>query len=72
MDTQKNFIEERLEELGWSIDRLARETGMSYSQTHDIVTNGFRPGTRIGNIEKIAEALGVSVLDILDKHPRKE
>ena len=72
MDTQKTYIEQVLERLEWTIDRLAREADMSYSQTHDNVTKGFKPGTRLGNIEKLAQALGVSLVDLLDKHKRQE
>ena len=69
---EKTYIEKLLDERRWTIDRLAREAEMSYSQTHDIVTKGFKPGTRLGNIEKLAEALGVPVVDLLDNHIRQE
>lgn len=72
MDAQKTYIEIILEGAGWTIDKLAREAGMSYSQTYDIVKRGFKPGTRIGNIEKLAGVLGVSVVELLDNHIRQE
>lgn len=68
MDAQKTYIEQLLDSLGWTIDKLAREADMSYSQTHEIVTQGFRPGTRLGNIRKLAKVLNVSVVDLLDNH----
>lgn len=69
---QKTYIEQVLDSKGLTIDWLAREADMSYSQTWDIVKRGIKSGTRIGNIEKLASALGVSVVDLLDKHPRQE
>jgi DNA-binding Xre family transcriptional regulator len=72
MDAQKTYIEQLLDGLDWTIDKLAREADMSYSQTHEIVTKGFRTGTRLGNIEKLASVLKVSVVDLIDKHPRQE
>lgn len=72
MESQKTYIELLLDERGWTIDKLAREADMSYSQTHDIVTRGFKPGTRIGNIEKLAAVLNVSVVSLLDNHQRQE
>lgn len=72
MDTQKTYIEHLLDNLGWTIDKLAREADMSYSQTHEIVTQGFRKGTRLGNIRKLAKVLNVSVVDLLDNHQNQE
>lgn len=72
MNAQKTYIEQLLDGLGWTIDKLAREADMSYSQVHDIVTKGFRPGTRLGNIEKLAQVLNVSIIELLDNHPRQE
>lgn len=72
MDEQKTYIEQVLASKGWTIDKLAREADLSYSQTWEIVTKGFKPGTRLGNIERIAEVLGVSVVDLLDNHLRQE
>lgn len=66
------YIERLLYEKEQSIDWLAREASMSYSQTWSIVRNGISSGTRIGNIEKIAKALGVTVYDILSKHERQQ
>jgi len=68
MDTEKTYMEQLLDNLGMTIDKLAREADMSYSQTHEIVTKGFRPGTRLGNIRKLAQVLNVSVVDLLDNH----
>jgi DNA-binding Xre family transcriptional regulator len=70
MTMAKNYIEQLLAERGWTVDHLARRADMSYTQTWDIVNNGFRPGTRLGNIEKLANALGVPVSDLLENHKR--
>lgn len=72
MSEQKTYLEQVLVSKGWTIDKLARETDMSYSQMWEIVTKGFRLGTRLGNIERIAEVLGISVTDLLDNHLRQE
>lgn len=69
---EKTFLAQVLESMNWTIDKLARESGMSYSQTWDIVTNGIKDGTRLGNIEKIAEVLGIPVMDVLQRHKRQE
>lgn len=71
MTATETYIKQRLISMGLTIDELAREADMSYSQTWDIVTNGFKPGTRIGNIEKIAQVLGVPVIELLNKHKRQ-
>lgn len=72
MDAQKTYIEQLLDDLGWTIDKLAREADMSYSQTHEIVTKGFKTGTRLGSIKKLAQVLNVSIVDLLDKHQRQD
>lgn len=72
MGEQKTYLEQVLKGKGWTIDKLARETNMSYSQMWEIVTKGFRPGTRLGNIELIAEVLDISVTDLLDNQLRQE
>lgn len=71
-DKPRTWLEARLIEMGWDIDDLARTADMSYSQVHDIVTKGIRPGTRIGNIEKIANAISISVVSLLDNQERAE
>lgn len=72
MAAQKTYIQRLLDDRGWTIDRLAREADMSYSQTYDIVVKGLRPGTRLHNIEKLAQALGVSTVEVLDNQLRQE
>lgn len=73
METKKpdTFITTRLKAMDMTIDRFSRMIGMSYSQTYDIAINGFKPGTRLGNIEKIADVLGVPVIELLDRHKRQ-
>lgn len=66
----KTYIGQILAANGWTVDYLARKADMSYAQTWDIVNNGFRPGTRLGNIEKLARALEVNVSDLLSNHKR--
>lgn len=72
MSEQKTYLEQVLEGKGWTINKLARETDMSYSQIWEIVKKGFRPGTRLSNIEVIAEVLDISVTDLLDNQLRQE
>jgi len=70
--TERNYIEGLLNASGVTIQELARQADMSYSQTWDIVKNGYSEGTRIGNLEKIASVLRVPLMDVLDNHPRKQ
>lgn len=70
MPKAQTYIARLLDGKDWTIDKLAREADLSYGTTHDIVTNGIKPGTRFGNIVKIAEALGVPLTDVVERHKR--
>lgn len=62
----KNNIKDVLASKGWSIRKLARELNKDYGYVHRLVSNPIPDGTAIGSLKPIADALGVSVDDLID------
>lgn len=65
MPVDKEWVIERLNEKGWSMRRLGDEIGWDIA-TISRALNGKRP-FRIGEVSMIANALGVSVQEILPR-----
>ncbi|WP_427340556.1 helix-turn-helix domain-containing protein [Caloranaerobacter sp. DY30410] len=62
----RNRIIKILEKKGWSKYRLAKKAGIAHSTLHDILTGkNANPNTR--TLEKLAEALGVSINEFFDE-----
>jgi hypothetical protein len=71
-EEQKTFLEQRLDEMGKTIDWLCREIDRSYSHTYGIVKNGYKPGARLDTLRAIADAVGVPLSEFLEKHKEDE
>jgi DNA-binding Xre family transcriptional regulator len=59
----KMNIQALLDQKGWSISKLAEDTGLNYKTIHSIVRNKY---SRIGldTLEKICKALNVDAGDL--------
>lgn len=66
----KNLVKIR-EKKGWSREKLAVESGVSYNTIVKIEYGGIK-NPKIGTIVKLAEALGVSIDRLIDKKSRSD
>lgn len=67
----KDLILKILAQKGWSKYRLAKEAQMAQSTLSDIF-NGKKKNPRMDTIQRIADALEVSVNDFFDDEPNKD
>ena len=58
-------IDRVAQERGYSIKKLAKESGVSYPTVHSLWWNRSIPS--LATLEKLATTLGVSVKDLIDE-----
>ena len=62
---RRNNIPALLDQIGWSIYRLAKEVNMEYKSVHTLVNSEeIPPQTHHITMRKIADALGVNIDDL--------
>lgn len=65
-----NKVKSLLEKRGWSISDLMRKSGLAMGTCHTAATSPDWPteGVNWGTIQAIADALGVSPVDLLSEN----
>ena len=62
-----NNIKQLLEDRGWTMYKLHKETGMNYNTIHKVAkAEQIKDTTPYGTLKKIAKALGVGIDDLED------
>ena len=63
--TLKELARETMTQRKTTLERLAREADMSWSQFSTVVNEGISEGTRFGTIKKLAKVLGKSPSELI-------
>lgn len=66
----RNNIKKILDDKGWSIRKLSQSLDKDYGYVHRLVSTDPLPGgTTIGSLMPVAEALGVTINDLIHQEP---
>ena len=60
----KQRLQELMDERGWTMYRLAKEAGVSWSTIRNIFNRGTEPS--ISTLEVLCQGLGISLVQFLD------
>ena len=63
--TLKELAQTTIAQRKTTLERLAREADMSWSQFSTVVNGGLSEGTRFGTIKKLAKVLGKSPSELI-------
>lgn len=63
--TLRQLVEGHAKQSNITLERMAREADMSWSQFHTVLDNGFSNGTRWGTIKKFARVLGKDTAELI-------
>jgi DNA-binding Xre family transcriptional regulator len=63
--TLKELVAKQASARNLTLERLAREMDMSWSQFHTVINEGISDGTRYSTIQKFASILGMTPSELI-------